>query len=273
MRLVVLDDDESITDFMATVARECGWEAETATEELAFRTLVRAMPPDAILLDLQLGETDGIAQLHFLHSVNYAGAIVLMSGFDARVLASAQHIGESLGLRIAALIEKPARSAEIRDVIMAIERSVGTRPHGEPPRPHMMRCRLAPMKSQRTHVGEAIDAGHMELHLQPIVAAAGHGVISAEALIRWRDPVRGLLPPGQFVSVAETDERVIDQMTMWAVQTGAEQYRRLAQLNSAIRIFINISGRNLRSLDFPDRMAALRERMAVPEPRHRPGDH
>lgn len=264
MRLVILDDDESITDFIATVARECGWEAETATEELAFRALVRATPPDAILLDLQLGATDGIAQLHFLHSVNYGGAIMLMSGFDARVLASAQHIGESLGLRIAALIEKPARGAEIRDVITAIERSVGTRPAATAGAAHDAVQDSADAISAQ-HVGEAIDAGHMELHLQPIVAAAGHGVISAEALIRWRDPVRGLLPPGQFVSVAETDERVIDQMTMWAVQTGAEQYRRLAELNSAIRIFINISGRNLRSLDFPDRMAALRGRMAVPD--------
>jgi EAL domain-containing protein (putative c-di-GMP-specific phosphodiesterase class I)/ActR/RegA family two-component response regulator len=264
MRLVVLDDDESITDFMATVARECGWEAETATEELAFRRLVRATPPDAILLDLQLGETDGIAQLHFLLSVNYAGAIVLMSGFDARVLASAQHIGESLGLRISALIEKPARSAEIRDVLMAIEQAGGTRPMGTVEAAHDA-VEAGADEISAHHVGEAIDAGHMELHLQPIVAAAGHGVTSAEALIRWRDPVRGLLPPSRFVSVAETDDRVIDQMTMWAMQTGAAQYRRLAQLGSAVRIFINISGRNLRSLDFPDRMAALRERMAVPD--------
>jgi EAL domain-containing protein (putative c-di-GMP-specific phosphodiesterase class I)/ActR/RegA family two-component response regulator len=264
MRLVVLDDDKSITDFMATVARECGWEADTATDELAFRALVRAAPPDAILLDLQLGETDGIAQLHFLHSVNYAGAIVLMSGFDARVLASAQHIGESLGLRIAALIEKPSRSVEIRDVITAIERSFGTRPTGTGEVAHDAVQARYDLISARD-VAEAINAGQMELHLQPIVAAAGHGVTSAEALIRWRDPVRGLLPPGRFVSVAETDDRVIDQMTMWAVQTGAAQYRRLAQLGSAIRIFVNISGRNLLSLDFPDRMAALRERMAVPD--------
>jgi EAL domain-containing protein (putative c-di-GMP-specific phosphodiesterase class I)/ActR/RegA family two-component response regulator len=264
MRLIVVDDDESITDFMTTVARECGWEAESATEELAFQTLVRAMPPDAIILDLQLGDTDGIAQLHFLHSVNYTGAIVLMSGFDTRVLASAQHIGESLALRIAALIEKPAGSAEIRDVILAITRPAGSRP--------ILTAEAAQDAEKggvddiSAHdVGAAIDAGHMELHLQPIVAAAGNGLRSAEALIRWRDPVRGLLPPDRFVSIAETDEHVIDQMTMWAVETGAEQYRRLAQLGSAIRIFINISGRNLQSLDFPDRMAALRERMAVPE--------
>ena len=264
MRLVVLDDDESITDFIATVARECGWEAETATEELAFRALVHPNPPHAIILDLQLGESDGIAQLHFLHGISYVGAIVLMSGFDARVLASAQHIGESLGLRIAALIEKPSRAAEIRDIIIAIE-APGA---GNSPATSEAAQAVAPARGDTISardVAEAIDAGQMELHLQPIVAAAGHGVRCAEALIRWRDPVRGLLPPDRFVSIAETDEQVIDQMTMWAVQTGAAQYRRLAQLGSAVRISINISGRNLRSLDFPDRMAALRERMAVPE--------
>lgn len=149
-------------------------------------------------------------------------------------------------------------------MITAIQRSVATLPSGT--------SEIVPGAAQASadavsaqQVGAAIHAGHMELHLQPIVAAAGHGVVSAEALIRWRDPAHGLLPPSHFVPVAETDEAVIDQMTMWAVQTGAEQYRRLAQNGSAIRIFINISGRNLRSLDFPDRMAALRERMAVPD--------
>src|SRR5579871_2633683 len=173
MRLVILDDDESITDFMATVARECGWDAEAVTEESAFRTLVSASPPDAILLDLQLGETDGIAQLHFLHSVDFTGAIALMSGFDARVLASAQHIGESLGLRIAALVEKPARWAEIRDVIVAIERFVAATPAGTAEPAHAVAQAGSDTISARD-VGEAIDAARMELHLQPIVAAAGH---------------------------------------------------------------------------------------------------
>jgi EAL domain-containing protein (putative c-di-GMP-specific phosphodiesterase class I) len=226
--------------------------------------LVRANPPDAILLDLQLGDTDGIAQLHFLHDVHYAGAIVLMSGFDARVLASAQHIGESLGLRIVALIEKPALSAEIRDVMAAVERSAAARPtEGIEPGQTVVHTTADAISAR--DVAAAIDARRMELHLQPIVAAAGHRVCYAEALIRWRDPVRGLLLPERFVSIAETDEHVIDQMTMWAVQAGVAQYRRLAQLGSAVRIFINISGCNLRSLDFPDRMGALRDSMAVPE--------
>jgi EAL domain-containing protein (putative c-di-GMP-specific phosphodiesterase class I) len=51
---------------------------------------------------------------------------------------------------------------------------------------------------------------------------------------------------------------------MWVAETGATHYLRLAELGSTIHISINISGHNLRALDFPDRMTALLERMAVP---------
>jgi len=105
MHLIVLDDDESTALFMATVARKLGWTAQTVTDESNFQALISAAPPDAILLDLQLGASDGVEQLRFLRSVGYSGTIVLMSGFDARVLASAQQIGESLGLTIAAVLQ------------------------------------------------------------------------------------------------------------------------------------------------------------------------
>ena len=112
MRLVVLDDDEAIAQFMATVASGRGWDARAVMREAEFQALIRAAPPSAIILDLQLATSDGIEQLRFLHSIGYRGAIVLISGFDARVLASAQQIGHSLGLSIVATLEKPARAAQ-----------------------------------------------------------------------------------------------------------------------------------------------------------------
>ena len=133
MRLVVLDDDEAIAQFMAAVASGRGWDARAVMHEAEFQALIRAAPPSAIILDLQLATSDGIEQLRFLHSVGYRGAIVLISGFDARVLASAQQIGHSLGLSIVAAIEKPARAAQVRDVLATIEQSPTVRPHYLPP--------------------------------------------------------------------------------------------------------------------------------------------
>jgi len=256
MRLVVLDDDAATTEFMATVARRRGWRASTATRPDVFQDLISADPPDAILLDLQLGASDGIEQLRFLHTRNYRGNIVLMSGFDARVLASAQEIGDSLGLTIAAVIEKPVRIARIEKVLAAIER---------PPKPQavMMPEPAGPRAISPHDIDQAIAAGDMALQLQPIVAARG-AVERAEALIRWCDPIRGPVLPDAFVAVAESDGAVMDRLTKWVAETAAQHYRRLAELGEPVQICINISGCNLRDADFPDHMAALRERMSVP---------
>ncbi len=258
MHLVVLDDDEPIAQFMATVAGGRGWNARAVTHEAEFQSLVRAAPPDAIILDLQLGASDGIEQLRFLHSIGFTGAIVLMSGFDARVLASAEQVGNSLGLSIVAVIEKPARATRVHDVLAAIEQNppVAASPVADPP--------LALRAVSPHDVAAAIDAGRMELHLQPIVSAVGHAVTRAEALIRWRDPVLGLVQPEHFIPAAEQDAAVIDRLTMWVTETSAVQHNRLAELGWAVQVCINISGHNLRSPDFPDRMTALLERLSAP---------
>jgi ActR/RegA family two-component response regulator len=156
MRLVVLDDDESIAQFMAAVASGRGWDARAVTREAEFQALIRASPPAAIILDLQLAASDGIEQLRFLHSVGYPGAIVLISGFDARVLAAAQQIGQSFGLSIVAVLEKPARTAQVHHVLATIEQSpaVAMSPAADAP--------PSRRSVSSNDVAEAIDAGRME---------------------------------------------------------------------------------------------------------------
>jgi EAL domain-containing protein (putative c-di-GMP-specific phosphodiesterase class I) len=258
MHLTVLDDDEQIAQFLATAARSCGWTAQTVIEVAEFQALIRAAPPDAILLDLQLGRSDGIEQLHFLRREGYTGAIVLISGFDARVLSAAREIGNSLGLAITAVLEKPVPAAQLCSVLAEIER----RPTAIPPAPTPTEPGREALSA--TDVARALEHGQMELHLQPIVSAADQAVTQAEALIRWRDPRYGLVPPEQFIPVIEQDVGITDRLTLWVAQTSAELFRRLAERGPAIQICINISGRSLRSPDFPDRIAAVLERSSAP---------
>jgi EAL domain-containing protein (putative c-di-GMP-specific phosphodiesterase class I)/CheY-like chemotaxis protein len=259
MQLIVLDDDEAIADYLASVAVACGWGVHAVQQDDAFQRLVTTSPPDAIMLDLQLAGSDGIEQLQFLRANHYSGAIVLMSGFDARVLSSARQVGDSLGLNIAAVLEKPARAGRVREVLAQIARAPSA---GAPSAAANL---PDPGAISADDVANAIEAGRMELHLQPIVGAANLGVKRAEALIRWRDPARGLVGPDQFIPVAEQYSDLIDRLTMWVAETGVAHYQRLAALGSGIQICINISGRNLCSEDFPDRMADLLERHAVPQ--------
>jgi EAL domain-containing protein (putative c-di-GMP-specific phosphodiesterase class I) len=259
MHLAVLDDDEQVARCLAMVARNCGWTAQSVTEVAEFQAMILAAPPDAILLDLQLGTSDGIEQLHFLRREGYTGAIVLISGFGARMLSVAREIGNSLGLAVTAVLEKPLPAAQLCEILAAIERS----PAAPTPPPAQTDPRREPLSA--TDVALALDHGQMELHLQPIVSANGRGVTHAEALIRWRHPIYGLILPEQFIPVVEQDPGITDRLTLWVAETGVELFRRLAEQAPAIQICVNISGRSLRSPDFPDRIATVLERLSAPQ--------
>src|SRR5579863_4366284 len=93
MHLLIIDDDKGMSDFIEKAAAQRGWIVEATSTEDEFRTRFSAHHPDAVLLDLQLGPSDGIQQLKFLADQQYSGAIALMSGFDSRVLNTAKQLG------------------------------------------------------------------------------------------------------------------------------------------------------------------------------------
>src|SRR5262249_46532530 len=156
------------------------------------------------------------------------------------------------------VLEKPARAAKIHEVLAAIER------HPSATTPPTVGAQPEHVSISADDVAQAISAGRMELYLQPIVSAKGHVVTCAEALIRWHHPVLGLVQPDRFIPVAEENAEVIDQLTMWVAEASVAHYRRLAEAGSASQICINISGRNLCSRDFPDRLAGVLERCSIP---------
>ena len=114
MHLLVLDDEERIASFIVAVAEGIGWTAEAALDETAFQASFRRTMPDLIMLDLQLGSSDGVEQLRYLHREDFRGDVVLVSGFDRRVLAAAEQLGTSLGLTVSGILQKPARASEVR---------------------------------------------------------------------------------------------------------------------------------------------------------------
>lgn len=54
-------------------------------------------------------------------------------------------------------------------------------------------------------LAQAVERGQLELHYQPVVDLRSGGIVGAEALLRWRHPTLGLLPPGQFLPVGSTN--------------------------------------------------------------------
>lgn len=88
---------------------------------------------------------------------------------------------------------------------------------------------------------DAIASGQIFLQYQPKVRVRQQQVVGAEALVRWRHPVRGLILPGMFIEAAERSD-TIGPLTLWIIERAIADQRVLAARGHDIPIFINISG-------------------------------
>jgi CheY-like chemotaxis protein len=82
-----------------------------------FREQFLGAYPDMVALDLGMPGMDGVELLRFLAQQNYRSPVLIVSGFDRRVLESAFRLGEALGLTMAGPVEKPVRLEDLEAVL------------------------------------------------------------------------------------------------------------------------------------------------------------
>jgi DNA-binding response OmpR family regulator len=116
-RLLLIDDEPALADFLANAARECGFEPVVTSDDSEFRDTFLAGPPDMVALDLGMPGMDGVELLRFLAEQSYRAPVLIVSGFDRRVLDSAFRLGEALGLTMAGPVEKPVRLEDLEVVL------------------------------------------------------------------------------------------------------------------------------------------------------------
>jgi EAL domain-containing protein (putative c-di-GMP-specific phosphodiesterase class I) len=102
----------------------------------------------------------------------------------------------------------------------------------------------------------AIPASELVLHYQPRLHIPTGTITALEALVRWQHPVHGLVPPGEFIPVAEQSD-LIHPLTAWVAGEAVRQQRVFAELGMDLTIAINISARNLADQRLPTMMAGL----------------
>ena len=102
------------------------------------------------------------------------------------------------------------------------------------------------------------------LHYQPIVEIATGTVVGAEALVRWNDPARGLLPPESFIPAAEESDLIIT-IGEWVLRTGCAQMKRWHETGlGRLRLSVNLSPRQFAQRDLASRVAMILEETKFP---------
>ncbi len=94
----------------------------------------------------------------------------------------------------------------------------------------------------------AVEAGELVLHYQPKMNLVENRVTSVEALVRWRHPQRGFVPPSEFIPFAE-QTGYIGAITRWVLTRAIQQAGDWHRAGLGIRMSVNISARDLRTED------------------------
>jgi EAL domain-containing protein (putative c-di-GMP-specific phosphodiesterase class I) len=239
-RVVIVADDYQFLDTLhgpsAAIIQE--WQVAKTLEQLA----EFAIPaPLAVVIDLEAPGIDPVDVLSLLDATKATSKIVLLTGTDLRKLANARRVAENLSLEVAGTLERPlmmsalsrllARHAETRAPITTEELQRGVREH------------------------------ELLLHYQPIFSryTGAWRIRSAEALVRWQHPERGLLYPGQFLKLAETSG-LLGELTDFVFADAMRQAGLWEAQGLDLAVDINLSPGLVRDGGFLERfMRALKE--------------
>jgi diguanylate cyclase (GGDEF)-like protein len=115
-----------------------------------------------------------------------------------------------------------------------------------------MNAQVADALTIENKLRRAVERREFVLHYQPKARLADATIVGAEALIRWQDPEKGLVPPGRFISVLEETGLIIE-VGRWALQQAYADLNAWAQQGLRVqRVAVNVSSVQLQRKDFVD---------------------
>jgi diguanylate cyclase (GGDEF)-like protein len=211
-----------------------------------------------------------------------------LGGDEFAVLLNAAGVDEAqaVATKIVAALEQPIAVGQHRLDVRASIGVAGYPVHGDDPQTLLRHADAAMYAAKRTNIGvavyqpriherreeelsllselrQAIDQGELTLYYQPKVAVGDGRTTGAEALVRWRHPTKGMIPPDRFIPFAE-QTGFIRTITAWVIDAASRQAAVWRATGKPLRISVNISVQDLLNPDLVDVLAAALERHRLP---------
>jgi len=198
-RVLIVDDDplqrRTITRRLASLELP----SDSAADVAEAAKCLRQVHYDAVLLDLSLGEEDGISLLQALRDSLSDPAVIIISGLEDRVRSASFRLAEALGVRVGGSLRKPIRQEDLRRVLDALPSRVRA-------------ARAAPWRTATISVDalrSAIERGDIAVQYQPKVSLRDGRIVGVEALARWPSDAPDAVAPDVFIPLAESNGLII----------------------------------------------------------------
>lgn len=233
LSVLVVDDSAVQRQHAIRLCMELGaWEVHEACHgrealEVLAALAARERLPNLILADLEMPEMDGIELIEALQQQGLRIPIALLSGHGDALLDSVQSMETSVvrGLR------KPLERGDLRDTLREV-----LAPHAP-----VAERRSAPrLPIDPSMLREALRTGGIVPHFQPKVDTRTGLLRGVEALARWQHPVLGMVPPDEFIPMAER-EGLIHDLTRTMVEQSFAQCAAWQSRGMRLTLAINMS--------------------------------
>lgn len=253
-KLFVLDDDHQYAELLVEIANEQEWDVDYETDPTRF--LSSDINESTILvLDLFMPVIDGIEVIRTLADKKCRCPLILMSGFDSKVLHSAQQLAEAHNIPVIATIKKPFSINEFITVLNTARKGIDTSKTLDKDK----------INFTRSEIENALVNNEFILHFQPQIDIASGEITGVEALVRWEHPKHGLIFPDAFVWVIEQYD-LIELLTRKVISAAAQSLTFLKPNYPDLSMSVNVTAENITSLFLPEQLKnLLKEYNIAPE--------
>lgn len=237
--ILVIDDQKVVRHTLFLCLKNIGYESVFQAENgLAARACLENQAIDLIFCDLNMPVEDGFAVLKFLASIQFAGAIVLISNEGSELLDSCVHLAKQYKLRILGCIPKPIEVGRLKALLQEANHQASHNAQGKV-------IELSP-----ADILKAITDDRLVVYFQPQVNLATSELKGLEVLTRITSEQGQLLYPDSFIAVAEQSPDLMLMLTKAVIRQALGAIVPFQAQLANITIAFNISGKMLNNETF-----------------------
>lgn len=253
INLLVVDDERTECILIARTAEKAGYKVSTAYTVQSAIHLIKQSKFSFIVLDLQLGEDDGLEVLRVLSELNFdpKPTIIMISGFDERIRTASGRFALQLGLHVGGTLRKPIMPNQLLDILKST--------------PNFNEKNFNSHTSKITYkeLKYGLENNEIYAEFQPKFCLITNRIIGAEALARWKSSKHGFVSPVEFISLAEKTDTIKD-ITDIILNLSLKAYREWQKYNPECSVAVNISPLQLTDRSLPNQIDAMLKKHNLP---------
>ncbi|MEP6516055.1 EAL domain-containing response regulator [Microcoleus vaginatus] len=256
-KILVIEDEQIIRENILKLLKAEGFDVTGAENGAKGLNAAVSNLPDVILCDVMMPELDGYGVLVALRS-NPVTATVPFVFLTGKADRSEMRQGMELGADD--YLTKPFSKAELVGAISsrlkkqeAVAEQYNTlRSQGS----EFIQNTADKLEQIKNCLCNALEREEFQVYYQPQVNVQTGKIMSAEALVRWVHPEKGLISPAEFIPHAEATGFIV-QLGEWVLQTACKQMQVWQNAGFPLRIAVNLSPRQFHQPDLSSRVAQI----------------